>query len=465
MATIIENWYIQSENEPSIIEKAIDDVDRKGYKPLIRRAKQAFVTLLGEPLSSTTAQPARADGLVLRGIGSSSVKGQLAAGDLFRSNTGRGILYVAFYGAGGLLDQPRLQAGAIGDPDTLEEFKNFFEFVKTSYPGIDERKWLPLRIFSTRFVDLSKDADVKFVPGSSVSVVDLEKSKVLEDTEVRALAIRIKSSGGILESDLGKNSKASSGDTAGALRKLDLADLLAKEHVIICRKSSNLVNRVDDPQKVEQMSKMGVLCSCGAPIENERLERFLRPSDTLIRLLDGSFWMTARLVEVLAKKGISKDRILLTVQQGTEELDAFVDVDGTLLVFELKDSLFSMGHAYSFGARLGLYKPKVGVVLTTKGVAPEVRTHFERIKPDARIVYVERLEDLEGAAAEIVESIRSEWAFGLLSEFNPLARVNITLAENIGEQIGLPVEAMKKKSSSNIVFSNWDDSLNKWWES
>ena len=48
----------------------------------------------------------------------------------------------------------------------------------------------------------------------------------------------------------------------------------------------------------------------------------------------------------LEKLGIPRDRILLNLQEGAEEIDSFVDVDGSLLMFELKDSEFSMGHAY-----------------------------------------------------------------------------------------------------------------------
>jgi hypothetical protein len=455
MSTLVENWYIQAENEPSIVGPVLEYLEQNGYKPLITRAKEAFIVVLGETQSSSPAPTIISSSTVSGLIG----KGQLAAGDVFRANAEHGIFYLAFFRGGGLLHHPRLQVGAMGDSATIQEFKKFFDLVKASHPETTELKWSRLSIFSTRFVELSKDTDVKFVLGSSISTSDLELSKVMEGTAVRSLATRIKSSGGILESDLAKNRGLSPEGTEAALRELDDADLLAREHVIICRKSSNQVNRVDNPQKVEQMSKMGVLCSCGAPIENERLERFLRPSDTLIRLLDGSFWMTARLLEVLTRQGISTNRILLTVQQGTEELDAFVDVDGTLLLFEMKDSIFSMGHAYSFGARLGLYKPKFGIVLTTKGVAPEVRTHFERIKPDARIIYIEQLEDLEKAAADIVESIHSEWAIGLLSEFDPLARVNISLADNLGRQIGLPVETIRKKAPSNL-WVDWSHDLN-----
>ncbi|SRR5216684_701026 len=322
-----QHWYLQVEDDTSVAERMIEHLDSSGYKPLIRRAKESFAAVLGGPLPD--APTPRDETPKLRGIGTATVKGQLAAGDIFRPSAGHGVLYVAFYRGGGLIESPRLQTGAIGDSATIDDFDNFFRLVKGSYPETSERAWLPFRVFSTKFIDLSKDAEVKFVPGGSVKVIELENSRVLEDVSVRSLAIRIKSSGGILEGDLGKGPKAENGDAEAALRRLDEANLLAREHVIICRKSSNLVNRVDDPEKIEQMSKMGVLCSCGAPIKSERIERFLRPTEGLVRLLDGSFWMTARLVEALAKHGVSRDRILLTVQQGTEELDAFVDVDGT----------------------------------------------------------------------------------------------------------------------------------------
>jgi len=112
---------------------------------------------------------------------------------------------------------------------------------------------------------------------------------------------------------------------------------------------------------------------------------------------------------------------------------------------------------------LGLYKPKFGMVLTTKGVAPEVKTHFERVKPDAKILYVERMEDLDAAVAEVVGSIRSEWELDLLWQFDPLARVDLSPSEIIAKEIGLPLDAVKKKRSSRWNISNYmDDTAFTW---
>jgi hypothetical protein len=56
------------------------------------------------------------------------------------------------------------------------------------------------------------------------------------------------------------------------------------------------------------------------------------------------------------------------------------------MMYELKDNEFSMGHAYPFGGRIGLYKPDIALIVSTKGVAPEVKEYFNRVKPNSRSI-------------------------------------------------------------------------------
>ena len=120
----------------------------------------------------------------------------------------------------------------------------------------------------------------------------------------------------------------------------------------------------------------------------------------------------------------------------------FVDFDARLIMFELKDNEFSMGHAYSFGARLAINKPEYAIIVATKGVAPDVRHHFERIQPEARIIYIEGLDDLQPAVASVIASIRSESAFQLLARFEPLTRIKMPLAHTFGSWLGLDKEVV-----------------------
>jgi hypothetical protein len=192
----------------------------------------------------------------------------------------------------------------------------------------------------------------------------------------------------MLASDLTRKTGIQPEQIQTAIEHLTKADLLAKEYVIICKKTSNQVNRVDNRETIDRMTELGVLCSCGNPIGQERIEELFSPTHTMQKMLDQSFWMTARLVRLLTESSIPEERILLNLQEGAEEIDAFVDLEGTLLMFELKDNEFSMGHAYPFGGRIGLYKPDIAVIVSTKGVAPEVKDYFKRVKPAAQVVYL-----------------------------------------------------------------------------
>jgi hypothetical protein len=96
-----------------------------------------------------------------------------------------------------------------------------------------------------------------------------------------------------------------------------------------------------------------------------------------------------------------------------------------------------MGHAYSFGARLAINKPDYAIIAATKGVASDVKKHFERIRPEAEIIYIEGLGDLRPTIASVITRIKSESAFKLLARFEPLTRIQMPLAYTFGSRLGL----------------------------
>ncbi len=120
---------------------------------------------------------------------------------------------------------------------------------------------------------------------------------------------------------------------------------------------------------------------------------------------------------VLRRLGVPDDRILLNLHDGPEEIDAFVDMDGTLLMIELKDNEFSMGHAYPFGGRIGLYKPDYAIIVATRGVASDVKDYFETVKPQSTIIYIDRLNQLASSLEVIMKTIRTQRAEEVLTNF------------------------------------------------
>jgi len=78
-------------------------------------------------------------------------------------------------------------------------------------------------------------------------------------------------------------------------------------------------------------------------------------------------------------------------------------MEDKLLMFELKDSQFSMGHAYAFQSRIGIYEPDNAIIWATQGVAPEAKAHFDRAKLDSTLFFIESVNDLEQRLAELVQ--------------------------------------------------------------
>ena len=184
---------------------------------------------------------------------------------------------------------------------------------------------------------------------------------------------------------------------------------------------------------IDKMTEAGVLCSCGSPIADERIEELFLPTPVLDKLLKQSYWTTARLVYILRQLGIHDNSILLNLHDGPEEVDSFIDMDGAFLMLELKDGEFSMGHAYKFGSRIGLYNPHYAIIVSTKGVAPEVKNHFAKAKPQSTLVYVDKMSQLTSSLEDILKDVHSKRAVQVLAD---LDSVTIPLLPVLAAKIG-----------------------------
>lgn len=442
----------------------IPNMKEKGYSPLLLQAKQRFWEAFGETdqkisqlVDTYLADPSisyeeRYLGLALRRRSLYASRGDLpipAAGDLFFSTTGNGILYLALMVAEPARGQRSkkakpdsyLEVGYVGEETDSQCLDNFITSVAEILSGLGiSPDWSPSRPSNRQFTELASSEETRFLPATDVSEGDLELARHLEDQSVRSLALVVKRSGGILAIDLAKKAGTKPEEARRVTEHLTKVGLLAQEYVVICRKTSNQINRVKSREMIEKMAKMGILCSCGRPVSEERVEELFTPTPQLQQMLDQSYWMTANLLQVLGQLNIPQDRILLNLSDGAEEIDAFVDLDGTLLMFELKDSEFSMGHAYPFSGRIGLYKPEVAIIVSTSRVAPEVKEYFEQVKPSAEIVYVSQLDHLAPTLSDITRRVRSKRAQQVLSRFDPMATVMMPLSNVLAAKIGIEPE-------------------------
>ena len=198
------------------------------------------------------------------------------------------------------------------------------------------------------------------------------------------------------------------------------ADLVHQEYVVICSKTNAHVNRVESRETIEQMGALGVLCSCGKNIAQEPIEGLLAADPSLQRMLDSNYWMTATVVRLLNGLGISSDRILLHVPDESDNVEFIVDVDGSIVLFDMKDSEFSLTQAYSLGARIALQRPKLAFIVSSRGITQEVKDHFKRVKPETQIVYVANMLQLEATVRKVIDSMRVNRAKAWLLSFQSM---------------------------------------------
>jgi hypothetical protein len=270
-------------------------------------------------------------------------------------------------------------------------------------------------------------------------VEELRGAQLLAGRPIRTLATAIKVSGGLLLGDLAKQLSAEDADAADELSgQLELAGLVANEVVVLCKRTKAQVMRVPSRDILEELAEKGLKCACGNPIREERVEEALTATDLGKKLLDGSHWFSILLTKELHDTGIPQDHILIEQQVGGEELDCLANISGELAFFELKDKEFSLGNAYSFGAKVGVIRPSHPVVITTEHVGGDAKEHFQRAevaggRSRARFVvedgpntvrYIEGIENLTSGIRELVSEIYSTDAAHVLNEVLPLATLN-----------------------------------------
>ncbi|HYB59910.1 MAG TPA: hypothetical protein VEH50_00385 [Methylomirabilota bacterium] len=258
---------------------------------------------------------------------------------------------------------------------------------------------------------------------------------LLGEKELWKLCSAVKASGGLLLKNLEQTASGPEDAT-----RLEVAGLLCKERVIICRNTKKPVARIPEAGALENLDREGTRCaSCGRKFSEELSDEFLSPTSLCKELLDHSRWMSVLLLEHLKSIGVPMERVMVEFREGSEEVDAFVDLDGQLMMVELKDKEFSLGHAYALAARISVYKPNQVLIVTTDKVAMDVKNHFERAKPEPRLAYVEGLAGLRAQIDTAANAARSEKAMTLLGYFDPLT-LGFGISKLLASKLGIAVK-------------------------
>ncbi|MGK3107698.1 hypothetical protein [Streptomyces sp. WAC05858] len=209
------------------------------------------------------------------------------------------------------------------------------------------------------------------------SVEDVRGAKALSDKSSRALAVSIKSSRGLLLSDAPKQiPPKDKGRLNEIVRSLIEAGIVETEIVVICSSTSSQVNKIPSVEVLQEMDRRNVRCSCGNYLSAERTEEALNITEHGKFMLDGSRWLSVLVLQGLIDLGVPIENIRMEQEYAGEEVDCMAEIYGKLVLFELKDKQFNLGNAYSFGAKVGIFRPDYPVIVTTEKVGSDARRHF-----------------------------------------------------------------------------------------
>src|SRR5438105_995779 len=139
--------------------------------------------------------------------------------------------------------------------------------------------------------------------------------------EIRALIRDVERVGSLIVSDLPKVLGEAQGTAvAGRLGELRTLGLIQSEYVIVCSRTGNAVLRTDDPNKLRKMAPDWMKCACGRPLNEERVDQVIVPTDRATALNDKGRWMTTLATAILPKLGISREQVIIDASpQGTTE--------------------------------------------------------------------------------------------------------------------------------------------------
>ena len=106
------------------------------------------------------------------------------------------------------------------------------------------------------------------------------------------------------------------------------------------------------------------------------------------------------------------------------------------MLMELKDSKFSIGHAYSFVGKCSQYKPELAIVCSTEGVDPDVKEYLKNTGIAAH--YVENLEDLSSAFASVFSGQNAKNLMSLLEKVSWDFLLTRSLLSNFDTSLPIP---------------------------
>ena len=259
-----------------------------------------------------------------------------------------------------------------------------------------------IRTVNKTFDSLKKKAKRTEEPtGVVLTALDMFKDRNFRDTILRARQAKDPTISNIAKS-IGLDQSV----IRPILLKATSKGILMKEYDIVCTGCAKVLARVANKAAVLRMANDKVCCpSCGISIGRASYEEAFTVPPKVGQLLDGSKWMCLYAWRILRSLGVPPWQILIEVIDGPNELDLVANLDGELVLMELKDTRFSIGHAYSFVGKCSQYDPNISIIMSTDGIGPDVKEYIKNTGITTH--YVEEINKLDTELKAILSGLYS----------------------------------------------------------
>lgn len=272
--------------------------------------------------------------------------------------------------------------------------------------------------------------------------------ELLKDTNFRNTIIRTKQAKDPTLNNIVKSTGLDESTVDPLLAKAVEDKILVRQYNVVCSSCNSALARVSSKSAISQMARDRVACpSCKAEIKDTSYVDCYVVADSISPILEKSTWMHMYVRKKL-DPFIPNHRVRTSVIDGPNELDLIANMDGSLLLMELKDARFSIGHAYSFVGKCSQYKPDIPMIVTTEGVDKDVKEYIKNIGINTH--YVEALTDLVEVLKSVFSQKNTQKLANLIGEVSWNTLIAKSIFSSLDVEVSFPEEQYPFKFGSPV---------------
>jgi hypothetical protein len=202
-------------------------------------------------------------------------------------------------------------------------------------------------------------------------------------------------------------------ESESLINKLSGVGLVRREMLVSCRKVGRPLFRLPSPEALNVITASNATCSeCGAEIADEKVEDFIKPTETATALLEDGSWLVKRVYAVLRELGLSEKQIAVGQAEADGAGHLLARVCHEQFLFALRDGDLTLAHARRAFDKLAETGGAHLVLVTTGEVHDEarvrVRDHARRLArsgSEGQLILVEGLDTLAADIRQACERV------------------------------------------------------------